>query len=110
MVQDGWKEKAEKNELEIEVGGIRPLGHFSIIGKESGLVYKTFFVQEMLKRGYIASNAFYTTYAHSEEIIKEYLEHVDEVFWMIAEINGRNETVESYLEGPVCHSGFGRLN
>ena len=80
------------------------------MGKENNLVYKTFFVQEMLKQGYLASNAFYTTYAHSAEIIKEYLEHVDEVFQMISEINSRNEIVESYLEGPVCHSGFGRLN
>ncbi|GFI12423.1 3-aminobutyryl-CoA aminotransferase [Lachnospiraceae bacterium] len=110
MVQAGWREKAEKNGLDIEIGGIRPLGHFSIMGKEGSLIYKTFFVQEMLKRGYIASNAFYTTYAHSEEIIKEYLQHVDEVFGMLEKINSRNEKVESYLEGPICHSGFGRLN
>ena len=64
----------------------------------------------MLKRGYIASNAFYTSYAHSQELIKEYLENVDDVYRMIAEINRKDETVESYLEGSVCHSGFGRLN
>lgn len=109
-VQKGWKEKAEKNGLKIEIGGIAPLGHFTIIGKENGLCYKTFFVQEMLKRGYIASNAFYTTYAHSAEIIKDYLQNVDEVFKMIADIDARGETVEMYLEGPVCSSGFGRLN
>lgn len=110
MVQNGWKEKAEKNGLEIEVGGISPLGHFTIIGRESGLVYKTFFVQEMLKRGYIASNAFYTSYAHSPEVIKEYLENVDEVFRSIADIEAIGKKVEACLEGPVCHSGFGRLN
>ena len=110
MVQNGWKEKAEKNGLKIEVGGICPLGHFSIIGRENGLVYKTFFVQEMLKRGYIASNAFYTSYAHSMEVIKEYLENVDEVFRLIVDIEKVGKQVEACLEGPVCHSGFGRLN
>lgn len=110
MVQTGWKEKAEKNGLEIEVGGISPLGHFTILGRESGLVYKTFFVQEMLKRGYIASNAFYTSYAHSLEVIKEYLENVDEVFHSIADIEAAGKKVEACLEGPVCHNGFGRLN
>ena len=110
MVQAGWKEKAAKHGLEIEVGGIAPLGHFTLIGKENSLVYKTFFVQEMLKRGYLASNAFYTTYAHSREIILDYLEQVDEVFQKMAAIQENNETVESHLEGPVCHSGFGRLN
>lgn len=110
MVQKGWKEKAEKNGLDIEVGGISPLGHFTILGRESGLVYKTFFVQEMLKRGYIASNAFYTSYAHSPEVIKEYLENVDEVFRFIADIEATGKKVEACLEGPICHSGFGRLN
>lgn len=110
MVQDGWKVEAEKNGLEIEIGGIKPLGHFTILGNENGLVYKTFFVQEMLKRGYISSNAFYTSYAHSPEVIEEYLENVGAVFKMIADINSKGETVEAHLEGVVCHSGFGRLN
>lgn len=110
MVQNGWKEKAARSGLKIEVGGIAPLGHFTIAGKESPLVYKTFFVQEMLKRGYIASNAFYTTFAHSIEVINRYLEDVDAVFSMMAEIQNKKEFVESHLEGPVCHSGFGRLN
>ena len=110
MVLEGWEEKAKKNGLNVKVEGIHPLVHFSILGKENKLVYKTFFVQEMLKRGYIASNAFYTSYAHSQELIKEYLENVDDVYRMIAEINRKDETVESYLEGSVCHSGFGRLN
>lgn len=110
MVQEGWLKTARRHGLNIEIGGIRPLGHFTIIGNEDGLVYKTFFVQEMLKRGYIASNAFYTTYAHSQEIIQNYLDNVDEVFKMIAEINRKGQMVRSYLQGPVCHSGFGRLN
>ncbi len=110
MVQKSWKEKAEQHGLDIEVGGIAPLGHFTIRGNEDSLVYKTFFVQEMLKRGYIASNAFYTTYAHSPEIIREYLDHAGEVFGMIAGIMQEGGKVEDHLEGPVCHSGFGRLN
>ncbi len=81
------------------------MSHFAFEYKEP-LVYKTFFTQEMLKRGYLASTAFYTSYAHSREIIAEYLEAVDEVFCLIAEL----EDVKSRLDGPVCHSGFGRLN
>lgn len=110
MVQEGWKQKAVKNGLKIEVGGILPLGHFNIIGREDALVYKTFFIQEMLKHGYIASNAFYTSYAHSADIINRYLDCVDLVFSKIAGIDKRGEDVRAYLEGPVCHSGFGRLN
>lgn len=110
MVQNGWKELAAKNGLTIEVGGIAPLGHFSVVGPESPLVYKSYFTQEMLKRGYIASNAFYTSYAHSPDIIHEYLENVDSVFAQISTLICQKKTVASQLEGPVCHSGFGRLN
>ena len=110
LVQAGWREKASKHGLPIEVGGIKPLSHFNILGKESGLIYKTFFIQEMLKRGYLASTAFYTSYAHSTEIIMEYLENVDEVFGLIAKIIAKGESIEGHLQGGICHSGFGRLN
>ncbi len=109
MVQEGWKEKAEQYGLKIETGGILPLGHFTMKGKEDPLVYKTFFTQEMLKRGYIASTSFYASYSHSPEIINDYIENTGAVFKEIASINANGHTVESNLEGTVCHSGFGRL-
>lgn len=110
MVCEGWREKANKHGLKMKIGGIMPLVHFTLIGNEDSLVYKTYFIQEMLKRGYIASNAFYASYAHSPEIINSYLNHVDEVFEMIADIMKKGEQVKRHLQGSVCHSGFGRLN
>lgn len=109
-VQQGWKDAAARSGLTVHVGGIAPLGHFSIVGPEGELVYKTYFVQEMLKRGYLSSTAFYTSYAHSEAIIDEYLRNVDEVFAQIAALQAQGKTIASQLEGPVCHTGFGRLN
>lgn len=110
QVQKGWKAAAAHNGLTIHVGGITPMGHFTIEGPEGELVYKTYFVQEMLKRGYLASTAFYTSYSHSEAIIEEYLRNVDAVFSKIAALQAQGITVVSQLEGPVCHTGFGRLN
>ncbi len=110
MVQDGWKKEAEKHGINIEIGGIKPLSHFNIIGNEDPLVYKTFFIQEMLDRGYLASTAFYTSYAHSEEIINKYLNNVGEIFEQIRKIQDAAELVKKHLKGDVCHSGFGRLN
>ncbi|MBR5420280.1 MAG: aminotransferase class III-fold pyridoxal phosphate-dependent enzyme [Lachnospiraceae bacterium] len=110
LIQDGWKEKAEKAGIELEIGGILPMSHFAVIGEESPLVYKTFVSQEMLKRGYLASNAFYTSYAHSEAIIREYLENIGEVFAAIGECMRKGEKVEGLLQCGVCQSGFGRLN
>ena len=110
LIQEGWKKKAEEAELTIEIGGILPMSHFAIIGNENPLVYKTFVTQEMLKRGYIASNSFYTSYAHSVDIINNYLDVIGEVFKKIAELQKTGISVESHLAGGVCQSGFGRLN
>lgn len=110
MVKEGWEEKAKEAGLQIETGGILPMVHFSFDGKEGDLIYKTFFTQEMLKKGYIAANCFYASYAHSEAVIREYLATVGEVFRMISDITGKGELVRDHLEGAVCHSGFGRLN
>ena len=86
------------------------MSHFAIRGSESPLVYKTFVTQEMLKRGYLASNSFYTSNAHSPEIIKKYLGEIGEVFMEIAKLMDSGVSVESKLPGGVCQSGFGRLN
>lgn len=108
-VREGWQKLADKHKIKLEVGGIAPLSHFTIIGNENSLVYKTFFTQEMLKKGYIASNAFYTTNAHSNEIIDEYLNKADEVFGQISKTMVNGGKVQDLLQGSVCHSGFGRL-
>ena len=110
MIQEGWKAKADAAGLDIEIGGILPMSHFAIIGDESPLVYKTFVTQEMLKRGYLASNSFYTSNAHSPEIIAKYLDEIGEVFAEIAGLMKAGIKVESRLPGGVCQSGFGRLN
>lgn len=107
-VKAGWKGLARKYDLRVDVGGIDPLAHFSF-EYENPLAYKTFVTQEMLKRGYLASNAFYASSAHTPEIINRYLENLDEVFHEIADILMSGGNISDHLEGPVCQSGFGRL-
>ncbi|MEF9989122.1 MAG: aminotransferase class III-fold pyridoxal phosphate-dependent enzyme [Christensenellaceae bacterium] len=104
-VKKGWIQLAQKHGLNIEVGGIDPLSHFSFEVKNP-MVYKTFFIQQMLKYGYLSSLAFYASYAHTDAVIDEYLKTVDKVFGEIAGL----KDVEKALDGPVCQSGFARLN
>ena len=82
--------------------------HFNIpVGK--WLKYKTFITQEMLKRGFLSANSVYVCTEHTHAIIDEYFEYLDPVIATVAECeNDRN--VDELLEGPVCHSGFKRLN
>lgn len=104
IVKEGLKKLSEEYAVNIEISGINPLVHFEF-KYEQPLIYKTFFTQEMLKRGYLATNAVYASHAHTEEIVSKYLNAVGEVFEIIGNLNGKLPE----LDGEVCHSGFQRL-
>lgn len=106
-VQEGWKFLASKHNIDIEVSGIYPLGHFEF-KYENPLVLKTLFTQVMLEKGFLATTGFYASYAHKDEYIKNYLNSVDDVFGFISKSIAEGKP-EKYLKGPVCHSGFKRL-
>lgn len=108
-VMQGWKALGEKHGIPLEVGGIAPLGHFAFEIPGKGLVAKTIFTQEMLKRGFLATTACYISYAHTPELVDRYLAAADQVFGMIAEAM-RSNRLDALLDGPVCHSGFKRLS
>ncbi|MBN1824456.1 MAG: aminotransferase class III-fold pyridoxal phosphate-dependent enzyme [Endomicrobiales bacterium] len=107
MVQNGWQKLARDNGLEIHVGGMYPLGHFSFTHKKP-LVLKTLFTQFMLVEGILATTAFYASYAHKEKHVRKYLEAVNRAFRFISKAVKTGKP-EKFLAGPVCHSGFKRL-
>ena len=88
---------------------IYPMSHFAFEHKQS-LALKTYFTQEMLAEGYLAETACYSSYDHTEEIVADYIKSCGRVFSRISEILTRVDDIESHLIGPVCHSGFQRLN
>ena len=107
QIQVGWEKSARKHKLKIVVSGVPPLGHFTF-KYDNHLLLKTLFTQEMLKKGFLATNAFYASYAHKAKHIKKYLKAVDEVFKFISKII-TEDNPKKYLQGPVCHNGFERL-
>ena len=106
-MQSGWTATARAAGLDIDVGGMKPLSHFGIKHRQAQAA-KTLFTQKMLDRGYLATTAFYATYAHSEAIVAEYLHVAEEVFGEIKQSLENGDT-ESQLRGAVAHSGFARL-
>ncbi|MBE3120101.1 MAG: aminotransferase class III-fold pyridoxal phosphate-dependent enzyme [Candidatus Atribacteria bacterium] len=107
LVQEGWRTAAKRADLPIEVGGIAPLGHFTFECEQKQAA-RTLFTQLMLERGFLATNAFYATYAHEDQHIESYLESTEQVFAQVAEALESN-TVTARLKGPVAHTGFTRL-
>jgi len=103
-----WRELADKYKLDILTWGLPALSGFTFSSKNAQS-YKTYVTQEMLKKGFLASNSIYVCTEHSQELIDMYFAELDPIFSVIRECEeGRD--ISDYLEGPVSHSGFKRLN
>ncbi len=89
------------------VGGLTPLPAITFKHKEP-LLIKTVFTQEMLKKGFLATNGVYAAYTHSREDVTRYLRAAGAVFETIGK-DLRRGNLEKRLKGPVCHGGFKRL-
>ena len=103
-----WQELADHHGLCISHYGLPALTGFTIQSPQS-LAYKTLITQEMLKKGYLAATSCYTCLAHTSDVLEPYLDALDEVFGLIAECEA-GRSIDELLEGPICHSGFKRLN
>ena len=108
QIKKRWQELAQKYHLKLELWGLPSLAGFTIVSANS-LAYKTLITQEMLAKGYLASNCIYASIAHTPEIVDGYFNELEPIFALIAECEAGRD-VMSLLQGPVCHAGFKRLN
>lgn len=108
-IQSGWKSLALVHGLEIEVAGIPSLSTYSF-KSENALAYKTLIAQEMLKKNMLASTNFYASIAHEDIYIEKYFSELDKVYGLIKKCENQELQIDEMLEGPICHSGFKRLN
>jgi glutamate-1-semialdehyde 2,1-aminomutase len=107
-IANRWQALASKHGLAIKANGLPALTGYAF-DSSSALAYKTIVTQEMLAKGYLAGTSVYTCTEHTPRIVDSYFEALDPVFALIKECeDGRDVT--SVLNGPVCHSGFKRLN
>ncbi len=107
-ITERWQELARKHGLSITTSGLPALAAFAF-ECPNALAYKTLLTQEMLAKGYLAGTAVYACIAHTAEVIDGYFAALDAVFALIAECEAGRD-VRGLLQGPVCHSGFKRLN
>ncbi|MBT3235631.1 MAG: aminotransferase class III-fold pyridoxal phosphate-dependent enzyme [Bdellovibrionales bacterium] len=107
-IRQRWQALADQHDLVINHWGLPSLtGHTFKSG--NALAYKTLITQEMLSKGYLASNAVYVCTEHTPDIVDGYFHALNSVFGLIKECEeGRD--VMTLLNSPVCHSGFKRLN
>ena len=103
-----WKKLSDEYKLPIEIFGLPSICSFNFKLKNS-LKYKTLITQEMLKKGFLASNLIYSTISHTKNILDKYLSELDKVFKIIYQCeNGKD--VNTILNSRSKSSGFQRLN
>ncbi len=108
-IGNGWSELAKKHGLNICITDYKPLITFKLNYSKDNNAIATLFIQEMLKRGYLASTSVYVTYAHTLEIADQYLKDVDQVFEIMSNAINDNKVL-SLLETEVRTDMFKRLN
>ncbi len=108
FVATSWIKLASKHDLDISVNGLDSIKSFTFNNKHN-LIYKTYITQELLKEGFLANNAFYASIAHNKNILSNYIEILDHVFKKIKSFENIKNPIE-VLDGPVCETGFKRMN
>ena len=108
FINKEWERIAKKNNLEIKISGYEAITSFSFIS-DLNQYFKTFITQEMLRKGYLASNQIYLTIHHKEKVIKDYIKDLEDIFRKIKNIKSKKE-IKKMLKSPVSHFTFQRLN
>ena len=103
-----WQDMADQYNLEINISGISPIPQISFNSNHQ-LAIKTIITQEMLKQGFLAGNSVYVCIDHSKNIVDKYIDALKTPFEMVFQVL-EGEEPETFLEGPICHGGFSRLN
>ena len=114
LLEIGRYLKSRMDEVVKEIGfNLKIIGIDSVpilvFPTEASLVLKTLYTQEMLKRGFLASNVIYISLAHERHLCDQFLAAFEIVIKILKDAQV-SETYNDLLEGPVCHSGFQRLN
>jgi glutamate-1-semialdehyde 2,1-aminomutase len=102
-----WQEAANRADLNIDIFGIDSLATFKL-NVDNWPATITYFIQEMLKKGILASDKCYSNYMHTPRLILRYKKACFEVFSNISKLN-KSGNLEKKLEGPIKQMSFSRL-
>ena len=94
-----WEKAPLKANLKINISEVDTIASFKLIVNDwPGTI--TYFIQEMLKKRFLASDRCYANYCHSEELLKKYEKACVEIFRKISLYNELN-IIRKKLDGPV---------
>lgn len=102
-------EMANELGIEIDISGLPALTTYTVTDL-CKLEAKTYIAQELLKSGILATTAFYPSIKHEQQHLDLFFAKLRPILQTIASTNNSKEKLVGLLDGPVCHSGFKRLN
>ena len=106
-VQNFWKDMDKKYNLQLDVSGLYQLSYMSF--KENNDIKKTFFVEQMLLRGILASTRYYPNFAQNDSHFQHYKKNAEFVFKDIYELSKKNDnSLENAIKGSISKPGFKR--
>lgn len=106
-IRKAWEEIAQAAGLKLKISGLPALSTYEVVGYEPSQA-KTFIIEQMLGRGYLAPTAFYASIAHTSEILSSYISNLGEVFSDLASIEPKDLPLA--LDNGIARGSFGRLN
>jgi len=104
-----WIKIAKENKIKIEINGLPSISKFQIKSKNFQ-AYKTLISQEMLKKGYLASNSVYLSIFHNKKNLDDYLDNLNNIFKIIKKCEENEENILNILTSPIARKLFTRLN
>jgi len=107
-IKKEWKNMFSRNKYSVEINGLSSIPSFSF--KKLNLERSTFITQEMLKKNFLFNNTLFISLAHSKNLVKKYLQNLEETIHQMQKIEEKGIKIKSKLLGPVKASTFKRLN
>jgi glutamate-1-semialdehyde aminotransferase len=101
----GWEASAARHDLRIVVRGIPQLPSFAFDYGDESVAIRTLYTQCMLDAGFLASGAFYPSYAHEPRHVDDALAATDRAFAVLRSAI-EDGTVRARLRTPVAHVGL----
>lgn len=102
------KKLIKKHHIKASVFGLPALTSMVFDYEEPNL-YKSFVTKNMLDRGYLYAGTTYLSIAHSEKLMTDFLQALDACFSDLTSFDDIDK-LKAQIKGPLCLSGFKRLN
>ena len=105
-IEKKWHSIAKKTNIKIVTNNFKPLITFKFINVEDSDLILTYFTQEMLKEGFLATNSIYLSFSHKKKLIDKYLISFEKVF---KKISKNKLKIQSLLLSKKKSADFKRL-